>query len=296
MELAVNVSLNDCQATNIRDWPSKTRLPPSSSSYMPRYRLTSIGGEKLSPWSRETDTNVASEPEATNEFQETAKVPSGETATEGAEALDTSGGETPVDRSQDRDFTRRKIRVDDVGGPTVPDGNAGPFDIAGCVVEAGAQIDGDGISEGPAPVQRAPDLEVGRRRTVSPEDVDRSVIGAGRVSVDGDSRVERSRDVQVHRILVGRGSNRIGERGVEGLRGCGGLRGDEQRQDSVHEGGHGKPSDRFGRLRSPRPPQTIERIRYQLIGNNLATTQFMAGSGETATPHRSKSKQAQCAR
>src|SRR6266705_4283243 len=96
MELAVNVSLNDCQATNIRDWTSKTRLPPCSSSYMPRYRLTSIGGEKLSPWSRETDTNVASEPEATNEFQETAKVPSGETATEGAEALDTSGGETAV--------------------------------------------------------------------------------------------------------------------------------------------------------------------------------------------------------
>src|SRR5438093_13363204 len=69
MELAVNVSLNDCQATNIRDWPSNARLPPSSSSYMPRYRLTSIGGEKLSPWSRETDTNVASAPEATKEFQ-----------------------------------------------------------------------------------------------------------------------------------------------------------------------------------------------------------------------------------
>ena len=96
MELAVNVSLNDCQATNIRDWPSNARLPPSSSSYMPRYRLTSIGGEKLSPWSRETDTNVACAPEATKEFQETAKVPSGETATEGAEALDTSGGETAV--------------------------------------------------------------------------------------------------------------------------------------------------------------------------------------------------------
>src|SRR6266511_3110664 len=63
---------------------------------MPRYRLTSIGGEKLSPRSRETDTNVASGPEATNEFQEIAKVPSGETATEGAEALDTSGGETAV--------------------------------------------------------------------------------------------------------------------------------------------------------------------------------------------------------
>src|SRR6266540_2057409 len=272
---------------------------------MPRYRLTSIGGEKLSPRSRETDTNVASGPEATNEFQEIAKVPSGETATEGAEALDTSGGETAVtdghvtppswdaptvtyahvpllavrkttvtfscntatlgvvavapeetvtgglhvlppsadrttrrvpegsttphvdsarggvrrnryasseiderhnrqprnplvDRSQDRDFTRRLVRVDDVGGPTAPDGNAGPSDIAVRVVEAGAQVDGDGISEGPAPVERAPDLEVCRRRTVTPEDVDRFVIGAGQVSVDGDSRVESSRDVQVN--------------------------------------------------------------------------------------------------
>src|SRR6266571_3068837 len=96
MELPVNVSLNDCHATNIRDWPSNARLPPSSSSYMPRYRLTSIGEEKLSPRSRETDTNVASGPGSTNEFQETAKVPSGETATEGAEALDTSGGEAAV--------------------------------------------------------------------------------------------------------------------------------------------------------------------------------------------------------
>src|SRR5438445_2903943 len=94
MELPVNVSLNDCQATNIRDWPSNARLPPSSSSYMPRYRLTSVGAEKVSPWSRETDTNVASAPEATKEFQETANVPLGETATEGAEALETSCGET----------------------------------------------------------------------------------------------------------------------------------------------------------------------------------------------------------
>src|SRR5436309_9178205 len=96
MELPVNVSLNVCLSTNIQDWPSNARLPPSSNSYMPRYRLTSIGGEKLSPWSRETDTNVASGPEATKEFQETAKVPLGETAPEGAEALDTSGGETAV--------------------------------------------------------------------------------------------------------------------------------------------------------------------------------------------------------
>src|SRR5206468_4326921 len=94
-----------------------------------------------------------------------------------------------VYRPQDRDFTRRKIRVDDVGGPSVPDGNAGLFDIAGGVVEAGAQVDGDGIAEGPAPVQRAPDLEVGRRRTVPPDDVDRSVIRAGRVSVNCNSCV-----------------------------------------------------------------------------------------------------------
>src|SRR2546428_13193759 len=94
MELPVNVSLNDCQATNIRDWPSNARLPPSSSSYMPRYRLTSIGAEKEFPWSRATDTNVASAPEASKEFQETANVPLGDTATEGAEALEPCGGGT----------------------------------------------------------------------------------------------------------------------------------------------------------------------------------------------------------
>src|SRR5256886_8822024 len=80
MELPVNVSLNDCQATNIRDWPSNARLPPSSSSYMPRYRLTSIGAEKVSPWSRETDTNVASAPEATKEFKGPPTAPLAEPA------------------------------------------------------------------------------------------------------------------------------------------------------------------------------------------------------------------------
>src|SRR2546427_1521112 len=86
MELPVNVSLNDCQATNIRDWPSKTRLPPSSSSYMPRYRLTSIGGEKLSPWAPGTDSNVSSEPEAAKEIPEDAQGRAGEAATAGAAA------------------------------------------------------------------------------------------------------------------------------------------------------------------------------------------------------------------
>src|SRR5437016_13151089 len=97
MELSVNGSEalpKDCQATYSRDRPSNTRVPPSSSSYMPRYRLTSIGAENVFPWSREMDTNVASTAPPTREFQETAKVPFGETATDGAEALETSGGET----------------------------------------------------------------------------------------------------------------------------------------------------------------------------------------------------------
>src|SRR3989449_2911216 len=97
MELSVNGSEalpKDCQATYSRDRPSNTRVPPSSSSYMPRYLLTSIGAENVRPWSPEDDTNVASTAPPTREFQETAKVPFGETATDGAEALETSGGET----------------------------------------------------------------------------------------------------------------------------------------------------------------------------------------------------------
>src|SRR2546428_4812565 len=97
MELSLNGSEalpKDCQATYSRDRPSNTRVPPSSSSYMPRYLLTSIGAENVFPWSREMDTNVASTAPPTREFQETAKVSLGETATDGAEALETSGGET----------------------------------------------------------------------------------------------------------------------------------------------------------------------------------------------------------
>src|SRR2546427_648317 len=179
MELSVNGSEalpKDCQATYSRDRPSNTRVPPSSSSYMPRYRLTSIGAENLFPWSREMDTNVASTAPPTREFQETAKVSLGETATDGAEALETSGLESPeimeqghrqpgkplVDRPQDRDFTCGTIRVDEVGEAVLTDRNAGPFNNAGGVTEAGAQVDGDGIAKGEAPVKRAPDFEVGR--------------------------------------------------------------------------------------------------------------------------------------
>jgi len=55
-----------------------------------------MGVEKLFPRSREIETKVASVIGATEEIQETAKVPSGETATDGAEALETSGEETAV--------------------------------------------------------------------------------------------------------------------------------------------------------------------------------------------------------
>ena len=104
MELPVKLPLagvpdalpKDCQATYSRDRLSNTRVPPSSSSFSPRYRLTSIGAEKLIPWSREIETKVASVPRPIEEIQETAKVPSGETARDGAEALETSGGETAV--------------------------------------------------------------------------------------------------------------------------------------------------------------------------------------------------------
>src|SRR5207245_9786943 len=84
----------DCQATYRRDRPSNARVAPSSGSYLPRYRPTSIGAENVFPWSREMDTNVAWRAPPTREFQETAKVSLGETATDGAEALETSGGET----------------------------------------------------------------------------------------------------------------------------------------------------------------------------------------------------------
>src|SRR5881396_2416400 len=86
----------DCQATYSRDRLSKTSVSPSSSSLIARYRLTSMGVEKLFPRSREIETKVASVIGATEEIQETAKVPLGETATEGAEALETSCGETDV--------------------------------------------------------------------------------------------------------------------------------------------------------------------------------------------------------
>src|SRR5256712_1134490 len=104
MELPVKLPLagvpdalpKDCQATYSRDRLSNTRVPPSSSSSSPRYRLTSIGAENLIPWSREIDTKVASVAGPIEEIQETAKVPSGETARDGTEALETSGGETAV--------------------------------------------------------------------------------------------------------------------------------------------------------------------------------------------------------
>jgi len=64
---------------------------------MPRYLLTSIGAENVFPRSCEMDRYVASRKAAgTREFQETAKIPSGDAATDGADALETFGGETAV--------------------------------------------------------------------------------------------------------------------------------------------------------------------------------------------------------
>src|SRR3989475_3665599 len=47
-----------------------------------------------------------------------------------------------------------------------------------------------------------------------------------------------------------------------------------------------RPRTSIGPIRTasfPRPRQAIERIRHQLIGNNLATTRSIAGSGQAAT-------------
>src|SRR6266581_3211678 len=69
---------------------------------------------------------------------------------------------------------------------------------------------------------------------------------------------------------------------MEGLLCSRGLRRDKRCQDNVREDNHGKPSERFRRLRPLRPHQTIEGIWYQFIGNNLATTKFTRDLGETA--------------
>ena len=66
------------------------------------YRLTSIGAEKPFPPSSEIDTRVAADHSVgapTGDGQETAKVPSAETARDGFEKLVTSG-ETAVTRGQ----------------------------------------------------------------------------------------------------------------------------------------------------------------------------------------------------
>src|SRR2546428_352788 len=118
MELPVKLPLagvpdalpKDCQATYSRDRLSNTRVPPSSSSFSPRYRLTSIGAENLIPWSREIDTKVASVAGPIEEIQETAKGPSGETARDGTEAIETSGGGTAGPRLRPSQDSGRRCR------------------------------------------------------------------------------------------------------------------------------------------------------------------------------------------
>src|SRR2546422_9390189 len=108
MELPVKLPLagvpdalpKDCQATYSRDRLSNTRVPPSSSSFSPRYRITSIGAGKLIPWSREIDTKVASVAGPVEEIQEIAKVQCGEGATAGTAARGTTGGGSGVTDSR----------------------------------------------------------------------------------------------------------------------------------------------------------------------------------------------------
>src|SRR5207245_10487004 len=103
----------------------------------------------------------------------------------------------------DRDCARTKVGVDVVDDAAAPDGNPGAFDGAGGVAEDGAQVDRDRIAEGEAPVKRPPNFEVSRLRSVTPDDVYRTVVRAERVSVDCDSGFLRSRYVERHRVLVG---------------------------------------------------------------------------------------------
>src|SRR5437667_11810561 len=87
---------NDCQSTYSPDRLSKTSVAPSSSSLIARYRLTSMGVEKLLPRSREIETKVASVIGATGEIPETAHVPSRQPATAGSGQRDPSCGATDV--------------------------------------------------------------------------------------------------------------------------------------------------------------------------------------------------------